>query len=56
MNQKLTLIFVFLLGNCFMNAQNITQSEIVGRPTTNSITIQAFFDTAVEVSIQYGTL
>ena len=41
---------------CIVNAQNITQTEIVGRPTNNSITIQAFFDAAVQVSIQYGTV
>lgn len=37
-----------------LRAQTISHSEILGRPTENSITIQAFFDQAVEVCAEYG--
>jgi phosphodiesterase/alkaline phosphatase D-like protein len=53
---KKYLFLIALMSICIVNAQNITQTEIVGRPTNNSITIQAFFDAAVQVSIQYGTV
>jgi len=53
---KKYLFFITIMNICIVNAQNITQTEIVGRPTNNSITIQAFFDAAVQVSIQYGTV
>jgi hypothetical protein len=36
-------------------SQVMTQAELLGRPTQNSITIQAFFDSDVDISIQYGT-
>ena len=51
--KKLSFL-ISIMSICIVNAQNITQTEIVGRPTNNSITIQAFFDAAVQVSIQYG--
>lgn len=38
----------------FISAQNITQTEILGRPTDHSITVQAFFDMDVEMHVQYG--
>lgn len=46
----------FFLGLVFTKSfgQNITQSEILGRPTDNSITVQAFFDADVEMRVQYG--
>lgn len=37
-----------------LRAQTISHSEILGRPTENSIIIQAFFDQAVEVCAEYG--
>lgn len=37
------------------NAQNIAHTEMVGRPTDKSITIQAFFDADVDARINYGT-
>jgi len=40
---KKYLFLIALMSICIVNAQNITQTEIVGRPTNNSITIQAFF-------------
>jgi hypothetical protein len=54
MKKIVNCLFLILSINSF--SQNITQAEIVGRPTNNSITIQAFFDADVEVSIQYGTI
>ena len=54
MNTIISIVFLFLSVNCF--SQNITQTELLGRPTNNSITIQAFFDVDVEVAIQYGTV
>lgn len=55
---KINLHFYFILISTFVqiNAQNIIQAEILGRPTNNSITVQAFFDASVEVCIQYGTI
>lgn len=52
---KLLLGFVLIYTAC-LSAQNITQAELLGRPTATSIVIQAFFDENVEVSIQYGTV
>ena len=52
--KKITSI-VFLIFSLNSFSQNITQSEFLGRPSHNSITIQAFFDADVEVAIQYGT-
>jgi phosphodiesterase/alkaline phosphatase D-like protein len=50
--------FLFTLMLCLataVNAQNLTHSEMVGRPTDKSITIQAFFDADVDARIDYGT-
>jgi hypothetical protein len=52
---KLVLIIGILAFN-ISEAQNIIQGELLGRPTNTSITLQAFFDDTVEVSIQYGIL
>ncbi len=54
MKKFIFLCFLLFIGLRVMNAQNIIQNEIVGRPTNNSITVQAFFDASVEVCIQYG--
>lgn len=53
MKNILSIALLFSIVNCF--SQNITQTELLGRPTNNSITIQAFFDADVDVAIQYGT-
>ena len=55
---KKNIFLCFILISCFVeiNAQNIIQAEILGRPTNNSITVQAFFDASVEVCIQYGVI
>lgn len=48
-----SIILFFSIITCF--SQNITQTELLGRPTNSSITIQAFFDADVDVAVQYGT-
>lgn len=53
MKKILTLVLLLSIVSCY--SQNMTQTELLGRPTNNSITIQAFFDLDVDVSIQYGT-
>lgn len=55
MKNQIAIFFILILSAFKINAQNITQAEILGRPTNNSITVQAFFDAAGEISIQYGT-
>ena len=52
---KKIIIILSILSVSNTNAQNVIQTEILGRPTDNSITIQAFFDVPVEVNVQYGT-
>jgi hypothetical protein len=56
MKKNIFLCFILISGIVQINAQNITQAEILGRPTNNSITVQAFFDASVEVCIRYGTI
>ena len=48
-------ILVFVGFARTSTAQNLMFSELLGRPTDHSITIQAFFADSVEMSIQYGT-
>ncbi|MFN5334248.1 MAG: metallophosphoesterase [Bacteroidota bacterium] len=38
-----------------LHGQSLKRSELLGRPTSNSITIQLFFSDSAEVSVQYGT-
>lgn len=49
------LLTLMLCVTTTVTAQNLTHSEMVGRPTDKSITIQAFFDTDVDARINYGT-
>ncbi|MFZ4800042.1 MAG: fibronectin type III domain-containing protein, partial [Bacteroidia bacterium] len=54
--KKVTLIFTLIASFCFtIKAQNLIHSEILGRPTDHTMTVQVFFDTVVDASIQYGT-
>jgi hypothetical protein len=50
-------LYSLLIILCFYqsNAQTLRHTEMLGRPTDNSITVQAFFDNAAEVCIQYST-
>ena len=54
--KKITLIIAIITSFYYNSkSQNLIHSELLGRPTQNSITVQVFFDTAVDASIQYGT-
>ena len=49
---KATLLFFLLGGSVFSFAQTFT--EILGRPTANSVTISIFFDQKADVFWEYG--
>jgi len=49
---KKSIVAIFILISHFANAQNYT--EILGRPTDNSITMNILFDNAVNVYWEYG--
>ncbi len=51
--QLFSILFMLHLGNSY--SQNVTQAELLGRPTNNSITVQLFFDADVEMCVKYGT-
>lgn len=55
LNSKLKLVIVGLLMMISLNQQAQTMTEILGRPTDKSITINVLFDTVVEVYFEYGT-
>jgi len=51
------IIFVGLLSSyTTINAQNLTHTELLGKPRDKGITVQAFFDDSVEACVQYGTV
>lgn len=52
---KITIVLLAALSAINISAQRMINTEIVGRPTDRSITIQAFFDADVDVRIDYGT-
>lgn len=52
---SLVIAVFFLLYSSVVNAQIIQHEEILGRPTDNSITVQAFFDDSIDVFVEYGT-
>lgn len=54
---KKPIIIIILLLLCINQSysQTLRHKEILGRPTDNSITVQAFFDNPAEVCVQYGT-
>lgn len=49
------ILFWLIILSVNTNAQSIWRAEILGRPTDKSITVQAFFDSAAEACVQYGT-
>lgn len=49
-------LFIFISFSIPLFALTITQTELLGRPTNNSITISLFFDDTVSVAVQYGTI
>lgn len=50
-----SIVLLLLALPVVLAAQGIRHSEMLGRPTDHSITLQAFFDTTVEMSVRYGT-
>ncbi|MFZ4614438.1 MAG: hypothetical protein ACOYNH_12220 [Bacteroidia bacterium] len=53
--KKIFFFFLLILFVKISNSQHLKHKELLGRPTNNSVTIQAFFDTIMDVSIKYGT-
>lgn len=53
--KKIILFFFFIFFQKFSNCQHLKHRELLGRPSNNSVTVQAIFDTIMEVSIKYGT-
>lgn len=53
-NQFITIAFALLVC-ANTRAQTLQHSEILGRPTDTSITVQAVFSDAAEVCVRYGT-
>lgn len=51
---KLGITLLFLVTIQLAFGQRMTHTELLGRPTDNGITVQAFFDQNVEVSVKYG--
>lgn len=55
MKNSLFFLHILLLWAINAQSQTLVHSEILGRPTDHSITVQAFFKDAAEVCVQYGT-
>ena len=51
---KFLVIFLFEIS-CISNAQTFIHTELLGRPTDKSITVQVIFKDSTEAQIQYGT-
>lgn len=50
------ILFLFLsLAASALQAQTLLRSEIIGRPTQNSITVNAFYAETVEAVVEFGT-
>ena len=53
---KKLLFSIIFLGTVFvLNAQKIRHTEILGRPTDKSITVQLFFTEDADIAVEYGT-
>ncbi|MFZ1299153.1 MAG: metallophosphoesterase [Saprospiraceae bacterium] len=55
MNPIVLIFLVNLLLNTVINSQTIQRSEVLGRPTNNSITVQLIFLDSAEIRVQYST-
>lgn len=55
MNNQLLLLVWALLMSTPLQAQTVQHSEILGRPTDKSITVQIVFSDAADVCVRYGT-
>jgi hypothetical protein len=56
MKKIISLVFIILIVKSKSNAQNVSFTEMVGKPTNSSATIQLFFSDSAEMSVQYGTV
>ena len=55
MNIKHLIIYILILTSIHSFCQTITHTEMLGRPMNNGISIEAIFNSAVEVRVLYGT-
>jgi len=55
MKKSLFFLFNLLVAATSTRAQTMLRSEIIGRPTSSSITVNAFYAETVEASVEYGT-
>ena len=53
---RISFCFIFFLLILQSNAQVLQHSELLGRPTHNSITVQAIFNDSADVFVEYGTV
>jgi hypothetical protein len=56
MKLKFIAALVLFLSALQLNAQTLWRSELLGRPTDSSITVNLFFSDSAEVRVQYGTV
>ena len=56
MKRTISTVALILMFCVNLLAQNIIHAELLGKPTDTSITLQAFFDDSVQVSVKYGTV
>lgn len=52
---KIIFVLLFINLNNPVHSQSVLRSELLGRPTNNSITVQLFFDNKIEARVEYGT-
>lgn len=55
MKKRLILALSLALSANCLRAQTLIRSEIIGRPTQSSITVNAFYAETVEAVVEYGT-
>lgn len=55
MKKIIFILSLLLLSNIDVHAQTIQQSELLGRPTSNSIALNLIFSDSAEIRVQYGT-
>lgn len=56
MKLKYSLLSFLVLFFANINAQTLQRTELLGRPTDSSITVQLIFTDSSEVRVQYGTV
>lgn len=55
-NKLIVVSFFAFLFSVKINAQNIIHTEVLGKPTDNSISVKCFFDTLMQMRAEYGTV